>query len=86
LSIGVQSFQESELRVLGRGHSARDSTVAYRRAREAGFRNINVDLMYGLPGQTPGSWTSALERALGMKPDHLSLYQAGRARWSGPWG
>ncbi len=74
LSIGVQSFQEGELRVLGRGHSARDSMVAYRRAQEAGFRNINVDLMYGLPGQTLESWTSALERALGMKPDHLSLY------------
>lgn len=74
LSIGVQSFQENELLAVGRGHSAEDAMVAYRQARAAGFSNINLDFIYGLPGQTLESWTSTLQQALRMKPDHLSLY------------
>ena len=68
LSIGAQSLQDTELSAVGRGHSAKDSKVAYRQARAAGFSNINLDFIYGLPGQTLESWTSTLQHALRMKP------------------
>lgn len=75
LSIGVQSFQDEELRRLGRLHSAKDAAHALRLVRDAGFSNISLDLMYGLPGQTPHSWRDTLERAISLAPDHLSLYE-----------
>jgi oxygen-independent coproporphyrinogen-3 oxidase len=75
LSIGVQSFQDQELRLLGRPHSAEDAAHALRLAKDAGFTNISLDLMYGLPGQTPDSWRNTLERALSLEPSHLSLYE-----------
>ncbi|MBV5307014.1 MAG: radical SAM family heme chaperone HemW [Desulfobulbaceae bacterium] len=75
LSIGVQSFQDQELRLLGRPHDAEDAAHALCLARNEGFTNISLDLMYGLPGQTPGSWRNTLERALSLEPSHLSLYE-----------
>jgi len=75
LSIGMQSLDDSDLDVLGRRHRSHDCLQALEDAREAGFENISLDLMYGLPGQTVGSWEAILERALSLSPDHLSLYQ-----------
>jgi oxygen-independent coproporphyrinogen-3 oxidase len=75
LSIGVQSFNERELQLLGRPHNAEDAIQAVRLARAAGFTNISLDLMYGLPGQTPDSWQESLGQALALSPTHLSLYE-----------
>ena len=74
LSLGVQSFNDNELINLGRIHNSRDALEAIGQSREAGFDNINLDLIYGLPGQTKKSWQKSLEKALELKPEHLSLY------------
>ncbi len=75
LSIGVQSFLDNELDLLGRLHSAKDSRGCIRDAIAGGFENINVDLMYGLPFQGASSWQRNLEMALSVGVTHLSLYQ-----------
>ena len=74
LSMGVQSFHDDELRLLGRIHSSNDAFSAYQSARDAGFSNISIDLMYGIPGQTMGSWMETLCRAVDLSPEHISLY------------
>lgn len=74
LSLGVQSFHDDELAFLGRVHSARDAREAYRAARDAGFDSVGLDLIFGLPGQTAGRWLDTLEEAIGLGPEHLSLY------------
>ena len=74
ISFGVQSFHDEELRSLDRIHDAREVDDAYRWAREAGFDNVNLDLIYGLAGQDMAGWQHNLETALGMAPEHLSLY------------
>ncbi len=74
LSMGVQSFDPDELRFLGRIHSADQAEAAFYAARAAGFANINLDLIYGLPRQAPTVWRATLERALALGPEHLSLY------------
>jgi putative oxygen-independent coproporphyrinogen III oxidase len=74
LSIGAQSFNFSELKRLGRRHSASDIGVALISAREAGMASINLDLLYDVPGQTLGSWADSLERAVALGPEHMSLY------------
>jgi oxygen-independent coproporphyrinogen III oxidase len=75
LSLGVQSFDNRELERIGRLHDAQEACSAIKAALSAGFRNINLDLMYGLPGQTPASWRHSLEKGLSFHPGHLSLYQ-----------
>jgi oxygen-independent coproporphyrinogen-3 oxidase len=75
LSLGVQSFDNRELELIGRTHSEAGACSAIKAARTAGFDNINLDLMYGLPGQTPDSWRQTLEKGLSFLPEHLSLYQ-----------
>lgn len=75
LSFGVQSFNDGELKGLGRVHSAKEAQFAVEIARRAGFTNISLDLMYGLPGQTPASWRDSLETAVALGVNHLSLYQ-----------
>lgn len=75
LSLGVQSFQAAQLSALGRIHSGRDALAAFEEARAAGFDNLNLDLMHGLPGQTPALALDDLERALALGPEHLSWYQ-----------
>lgn len=75
LSIGVQSFDEMELKWLERIHSAGEAIAAYDMARHAGFERINLDLMYGLPDQTVETWMHHLDRAISLAPDHLSCYQ-----------
>ena len=75
LSLGVQSFSDAELASLERIHDARQAEDAYAQARAADFANINLDLIYGLPGQTMGDWLESLERAIALAPEHLSCYQ-----------
>ncbi|MBX7234641.1 MAG: radical SAM family heme chaperone HemW [Caldilineales bacterium] len=74
LSMGVQSFAGDELRFLGRIHSAGEAEEAFGLARRAGFDNINLDFMFGLPGQRPETWRRTLDQALDLGPEHLSLY------------
>ncbi|HQE03205.1 MAG TPA: radical SAM family heme chaperone HemW [Bacillota bacterium] len=74
LSIGVQSLDDLLLKKLGRSHSAYDFVLAFRRARAAGFRNINMDLIYGIPGQTVRDWNKTLDRVLALRPEHVSAY------------
>ena len=75
LSIGVQSFNDQHLRQLGRIHSGGEAGDAFVAARSAGFDNINLDLMFGLPGQTHQQAISDINHALALAPEHLSYYQ-----------
>ena len=74
LSIGFQSLHDDELAALDRIHSAAEAIQCYRWARDAGFRRINVDLIYGLPGQPIASWQETVERAIELAPEHVSAY------------
>lgn len=74
ISIGVQSFDDRLLRGIGRIHTATDAYQAADAARAAGFDNINIDLMYGLPGQTVESYTDSVRRAAGLAVEHISAY------------
>jgi oxygen-independent coproporphyrinogen-3 oxidase len=74
ISIGVQSFDDEELVSLDRIHSRDDALAAYRSARDAGFENVNLDFIYGLPEQPMSNWQRTLEEAIALRPDHLSLY------------
>lgn len=75
LSFGVQSFDDDKLRRLGRIHSAADAERAINEARDAGYANFNIDLMYALPQQTPDGALADVERALLLQPSHVSHYQ-----------
>jgi oxygen-independent coproporphyrinogen-3 oxidase len=74
LSIGAQTFEDQELRAVGRLHSAADTRELTQRARRVGFANISIDLVAGLPHQTRESWRRNLEGALRLEPQHVSLY------------
>ena len=96
LNIGVQSFDDDNLRFLGRRHSGRDARLSVERARRAGFDNIGLDLIFGLPGQDKMNWLYDLRRAGSLEPEHLSCYmltcesgtplardvKTGRIRWA----
>lgn len=75
LSVGVQSFADAELARIGRMHSAADARRAVRAARRAGFGNINLDLMFALPGQRARDWRQTLRAALELAPEHLAVYE-----------
>ena len=75
VSLGVQSLDDAELRFLGRRHTARQARRALELARAAGFDNLGVDLIYGLPGQQEETWRGTLEQVLEFSPEHLSCYQ-----------
>lgn len=75
LSFGFQTLNDGLLTTFRRAHLAADSLHAFRLAREAGFSNINVDLMYALPGQTLEAWKRDLETVLELQPEHISAYQ-----------
>ncbi|MGH8164058.1 MAG: radical SAM family heme chaperone HemW, partial [Rhodanobacteraceae bacterium] len=74
ISLGVQSFDDGLLQLLGRDHSAAQAEASFDLLRRSGFGNLNVDLMFGLPGQTLAQWRQTLERALALGPDHVSAY------------
>ncbi len=74
LSIGMQSAVPAELKALGRTHSVEESEQAYNEARRAGFDNISIDLMYGIPEQTVDSFMQSLSFAASRAPEHISLY------------
>src|SRR5262245_35268866 len=73
-SFGVQSFDDGELRMIGRTHSAQDAREAVRMARAAGFANVSIDLIAGLPEQKMETWRRNLDEAFALAPDHLSVY------------
>ena len=75
LSIGVQSLDDQRLAALGRIHSAAEALHAYRVARDVGFDNVNLDLMFGLPRQRVADALSDLEQVIALQPEHLSWYQ-----------
>ena len=74
LSFGLQSTNDSELKVLGRIHTYEDFLESFEAGRKAGFKNINVDLMSALPGQTVESWKKTLKSVAMLKPEHISAY------------
>ncbi|HCY03910.1 MAG TPA: hypothetical protein DHU16_00540 [Gammaproteobacteria bacterium] len=75
LSIGAQSFDDTQLGNLGRVHQSADIVTAFKKARSAGFENINLDVMWGLPGQTVNAALQDLRCAIDLQPEHLSWYQ-----------
>lgn len=74
LSIGIQSFQDDELRMIWRTHTAEDAERSVLAARRAGFDNMNVDLMFAIPRQTMGRWEESIARAVALAPQHVSTY------------
>ncbi len=74
LSIGVQSLDNGLLQLLGRRHTAEEAIGAFLTAREAGFSNVNLDLMYGLPRQSLGQWEETIGGLAALGPEHISLY------------
>ena len=74
ISLGVQSWDEDLLKLLGREHNAPQAERSFQILRGAGFSNINVDLMFGLPGQTIEQWRVTLEKTIGLQPEHVSAY------------
>ncbi|MEE9613898.1 MAG: radical SAM family heme chaperone HemW [Thermodesulfobacteriota bacterium] len=74
LSLGVQSLNDRELEALGRSHDARAAKEAFDSARRAGFENVGVDLIFGVPGQDQKSWEATLTEVIEMRPEHLSIY------------
>ncbi len=74
LSLGLQSLDDNELALLGRIHTASEARDAIRLARNAGFTNLSFDLIYGLPSQTLAGWRKTLDEAIGLNPEHISLY------------
>src|SRR5438132_2457833 len=74
ISLGVQSWDNTLLKILGREHNADQAEQSFHVLRDAGFSNINVDLMFGLPGQTIEQWQGTLEQTISLRPDHISAY------------
>ncbi|MFK8012027.1 MAG: radical SAM family heme chaperone HemW [Marinicellaceae bacterium] len=75
LSMGVQSLKDENLKVLGRIHSSEQAISVYHKARDAGFDNINLDMMFALPSQTRKDAKADLEKLIALKPNHISYYQ-----------
>jgi oxygen-independent coproporphyrinogen-3 oxidase len=74
ISLGVQSWDDELLKLLGREHNAQQAEESFRILRDAGFKNVNVDLMFGLPGQTVDQWRATLEKTIALEPEHVSTY------------
>ena len=74
ISMGVQSLDDGLLDTIGRVHSVDGAIESYRKLREAGFDNVNLDLMFGLPGQTMEQWHETLRQAIALQPEHISTY------------
>ena len=86
ISMGIQTFQEETLKLLHRRHTAQQAIEAFIRCREAGFQNISIDLMYGLPGETLETWEQDLQQAIALHPEHISayhlIYEEGTSLWN----
>jgi oxygen-independent coproporphyrinogen-3 oxidase len=74
ISLGVQAWQDSLLTTLGREHNAEQAEASFRILREAEFPGVNIDLMFGIPGQTIADWEGTLARTIALRPDHISAY------------
>ncbi len=74
LSIGIQSFRDDVLKFFNRAHDANDAVRSMNDARAAGFDNISIDLIYGVPGQSTDVWHAGIEEALAFRPEHISAY------------
>jgi oxygen-independent coproporphyrinogen III oxidase len=74
ISLGVQSWDNAMLEILGREHNAAQAAESFYLLREAGFNNLNIDLMFGLPGQSLSSWQATLDHTIALQPDHISTY------------
>jgi oxygen-independent coproporphyrinogen III oxidase len=74
ISLGVQSLHDEELRALARGHTADEAREAFAAIRAAGFDNVSIDLIYGIPGQSVADWRDGLDLATALGPDHISCY------------
>ncbi len=74
VSLGIQSWDDELLKLLGREHNSQQAEQSFRILRDAGFSNINVDLMFGLPGQTLEQWKSSLKKTIDLQSDHISAY------------
>ncbi len=74
ISLGVQSWNDDLLKLLGREHNARQAKESFDILRAAGFSNINIDLMFGLPGHSLEQWRSTLEKTIALQPEHISAY------------
>jgi oxygen-independent coproporphyrinogen-3 oxidase len=74
ISLGIQSLRDAELLALARGQSAAEGLAAYAAVRAAGFENVSIDLIYGIPDQSLADWGDGLSRAVALEPNHLSLY------------
>jgi oxygen-independent coproporphyrinogen-3 oxidase len=74
ISLGVQSWDDDLLKLLGREHNAAQAKASFQILREAGFANVSIDLMFGLPGQTLAQWEADLEKTIALQPDHISTY------------
>jgi len=75
LSLGVQSFQDDELKTLGRIHNADEALQSAEMIRAAGIENFSLDLIYGIPGQTITTWSDSLDKAIALSPKHISAYE-----------
>ncbi len=74
VSLGVQSWDDGLLRLLGREHNAAQAEESFRILRSAGIGSLNIDLMFGLPGQTLAQWEATLAKTIALQPDHVSAY------------
>ena len=74
ISLGVQSWDDELLKLLGREHNAAQAAASFDILREAGFANVSIDLMFGLPGQSLAQWESDLQKTIALHPDHISTY------------
>jgi len=74
ISIGIQTFEDATLKLLNRRHDARQAVRAIAHCREAGFSNISIDLIYGLPGETESRWEHDLQQAVSLNAEHISAY------------
>ncbi|MDP9254314.1 MAG: radical SAM family heme chaperone HemW, partial [Verrucomicrobiota bacterium] len=74
ISLGVQSWNDELLGVLGREHNAAQAETSFRILRDAGFANLNIDLMFGVPGQTLADWQATLAKTIALQPEHISTY------------
>ena len=70
----MQSSHADELHLLRRGHTFDEAVATYQAARDAGFENINLDLIYGLPDQSLAKWQTTLQRVIDLRPEHISAY------------